>query len=171
MRPPDREGRIHADQFHGSGLLALDPVDRDDEGAVDPDEFPFREHFQQGFHRNLGYDVALMVQMEAGVVVSCLDILDGGQRDGHILVVRLDGHGLAGDGLGGQRFHGGLGLITWGTESLPDELTGKAEGHGKGLYTYPASWGYGSTWENNSYWDFTDSNNLHEGIDWMKDIQ
>ena len=66
---------------------------------------------------------------------------------------------------------GGLGLITWGTESLPDELTGKAEGHGKGLYTYPASWAYGSTWENNSYWDFTDSNNLHEGIDWMKDIQ
>lgn len=66
---------------------------------------------------------------------------------------------------------GGLGLITWGTESLPDELSGKAEGHGKGLYTYPASWAYGSTWENNSYWDFTDSNNLHEGIDWMKDIQ
>ena len=65
---------------------------------------------------------------------------------------------------------GGLGLITWGTESLPDELTGKAEGHGKGLYTYPASWGYGSTWENNSYWDFTDGNNLHEGIDWMKDV-
>ena len=60
---------------------------------------------------------------------------------------------------------GGLGLITWGTESLPDV------GHGKGLYTYPASWGYGSTWENNSYWDFTDSNNLHEGIDWMKDVQ
>ena len=66
---------------------------------------------------------------------------------------------------------GGLGLITWGTESLPDELTGRAEGHGKGLYTYPASWGYGSTWENNSYWDFTDNNNLHEGIDWMKDVQ
>ena len=66
---------------------------------------------------------------------------------------------------------GGLGLITWGTESLPDELTGKAEGHGRGLYTYPASWGYGSTWENNSYWDFTDNNNLHEGIDWMQDIQ
>lgn len=66
---------------------------------------------------------------------------------------------------------GGLGLITWGTESLPDELSGKATGHGKGLYTYPASWAYGSTWENNSYWDFTDSNNLHEGIDWMKDIK
>ena len=66
---------------------------------------------------------------------------------------------------------GGLGVITWGTESLPDELTGKEEGHGKGIYTYPADWAYGSTWENNSYWDFTDSNNLHEGIDWMKDIK
>lgn len=66
---------------------------------------------------------------------------------------------------------GGLGLITWGTESLPDLLTGKAEGHGTGLYTYPAAWGYGSTWENNSYWDFTDNNNLHEGIDWMKDVK
>lgn len=66
---------------------------------------------------------------------------------------------------------GGVGLITWGTESLPDELTGKETGHGKGLYTYPASWGYGSTWENNSYWDFTSGNNLHEGIDWMKDVQ
>lgn len=65
---------------------------------------------------------------------------------------------------------GGSGLITWGTESLPDELEGLAEGHGKGLYTYPAAWAYGSTWENNSYWDFTDSNNLHEGIDWMKDV-
>ena len=28
----------------------------------------------------------------------------------------------------------------------------------------------GSTWENNSYWDFTNQNNLHEGIDWMMDI-
>ncbi len=66
---------------------------------------------------------------------------------------------------------GGLGLITWGTESLPDEPLGKAEGHGKGIYTYPADWAYGSTWENNSYWDFTNDNNLHEGIDWMKDIE
>lgn len=65
---------------------------------------------------------------------------------------------------------GGIGLITWGTESLPDLLTGKADGHGTGLYTYPAAWAYGSTWENNSYWDFTNDNNLHEGIDWMKDI-
>lgn len=65
---------------------------------------------------------------------------------------------------------GGIGLITWGTESLPDLLEGKAQGHGLGLYTYPAAWGYGSTWENNSYWDFTNDNNLHEGIDWMMDI-
>ena len=66
---------------------------------------------------------------------------------------------------------GGIGVITWGTESLPDKLEGKAEGHGTGLYTYPAAWGYGSTWENNSYWDFTNDNNLHEGIDWMMDIE
>lgn len=66
---------------------------------------------------------------------------------------------------------GGIGLITWGTESLPDEMTGVEEGHGKGLYTYPAAWAYGSTWENNSYWDFTDNNNLHEGIDWMSDVE
>ena len=44
---------------------------------------------------------------------------------------------------------GGIGVITWGTESLPDLLEGKAQGHGLGLYTYPAAWGYGSTWENN----------------------
>lgn len=66
---------------------------------------------------------------------------------------------------------GGVGLVTWGTESLPDEMTGLADGHGKGLYTYPAAWGYGSTWENNSYWDFTDGNNLHEGIDWLSDVE
>jgi arabinogalactan endo-1,4-beta-galactosidase len=65
---------------------------------------------------------------------------------------------------------GGIGVITWGTESLPDILEGKAQGHGLGLYTYPAAWGYGSTWENNSYWDFTNANNLHEGINWMMDL-
>ena len=60
---------------------------------------------------------------------------------------------------------GGIGVITWGTESLPDDGRGK-------LYTYPVeSWGHGSTWENNSYWDFTHNNNLHEGIDWMRDVQ
>ena len=66
---------------------------------------------------------------------------------------------------------GGIGVITWGTESLPDLLEGKAQGHGLGLYTYPSAWGYGSTWENNSYWDFTNNNNLHEGIDWMRDVR
>lgn len=60
---------------------------------------------------------------------------------------------------------GGAGLVTWGTESLP------STGVSKTVYTYPASWAAGSTWENNSYWDFTDSNNLHEGIDWMQDVQ
>ena len=65
---------------------------------------------------------------------------------------------------------GGIGVITWGTESLPDLLEGKAQGHGLGLYTYPAAWGYGSTWENNSYWDFTNANNLHEGVNWMMDL-
>lgn len=65
---------------------------------------------------------------------------------------------------------GGAGVITWGTESLPDLLEGKEPGHGLGLYTYPADWAYGSTWENNSYWDFTANNNLHEGIDWMLDV-
>lgn len=66
---------------------------------------------------------------------------------------------------------GGIGLVTWGTESLPDLLTGKEEGHGLGIYTYPAKWAYGSTWENNSYWDFTNNNNLHQGIDWMKEVK
>ena len=60
---------------------------------------------------------------------------------------------------------GGVGVITWGTESLPDDGSGR-------LYTYPvASWAHGSTWENNSYWDFRNGNNLHEGIDWMRDVQ
>ena len=59
---------------------------------------------------------------------------------------------------------GGAGVITWGTESLPDNVNA-------GFYTYPAAWANGSTWENNSYWDFTDQNNLHEGIDWMRDVQ
>ena len=59
---------------------------------------------------------------------------------------------------------GGIGVITWGTESLPDDGSGI-------LYTYPVeSWAHGSTWENNSYWDFSNGNNLHEGIDWMVDV-
>ena len=44
-------------------------------------------------------------------------------------------------------------------------------GTSDGVYTYPADWACGSTWENNSYWDFTDANNMHEGADWMKDIE
>ena len=28
MGPADRQGRVHADEFHGRGLLALDPVHR-----------------------------------------------------------------------------------------------------------------------------------------------
>lgn len=59
---------------------------------------------------------------------------------------------------------GGAGVITWGTESLPDNQNA-------GFYTYPAAWANGSTWENNSYWDFTNQNNLHEGIDWMLDVK
>ena len=62
--------------------------------------------------------------------------------------------------------NGGVGVITWGTESLPDRMSNPI-----GYYTYPASWANGSTWENNSYWDFTNQNNLHEGIDWMLDVQ
>ena len=66
---------------------------------------------------------------------------------------------------------GGAGVITWGTESLPDVITDTKTGARKyGFYTYPAAWANGSTWENNSYWDFTNKNNLHEGIDWMKDV-
>ncbi|MBR4052589.1 MAG: glycosyl hydrolase 53 family protein [Alistipes sp.] len=65
---------------------------------------------------------------------------------------------------------GGAGVITWGTESLSDVITDTAGSRQYGFYTYPAAWANGSTWENNSYWDFTNQNNLHEGIDWMKDV-
>ncbi len=65
---------------------------------------------------------------------------------------------------------GGAGVITWGTESLSDVITDTAGSRQYGFYTYPAAWANGSTWENNSYWDFTNKNNLHEGIDWMKDV-
>lgn len=66
---------------------------------------------------------------------------------------------------------GGAGVITWGTESLADVITNTTTGARKyGFYTYPAAWANGSTWENNSYWDFTNQNNLHEGIDWMVDV-
>lgn len=53
---------------------------------------------------------------------------------------------------------GAIGMVTWGNESLPTDI-----------YIYANDeWGRGSTWENNSYWDA--SGNLHEGINWMKDI-
>lgn len=54
---------------------------------------------------------------------------------------------------------GAIGMITWGNESLPTDI-----------YIYANDdWGKGSTWENNSYWDAT--GNLHEGIDWMGDVE
>lgn len=53
---------------------------------------------------------------------------------------------------------GALGLISWGSESLSTTA-----------YIYANDqWGKGSSWDNNSYWDA--QCNLHEGIDWMKDI-
>lgn len=57
------------------------------------------------------------------------------------------------------RAAGGLGVITWGSETLPTTAW---------IYNDP-SWGKGSSWENNSHWDF--SGNLHEGIDWMSDVK
>ena len=54
---------------------------------------------------------------------------------------------------------GGLGVITWGTEWVGSE----------GVLAYADQWGDGSSWENNTYWDF--DNNLHDGINWMADIQ
>lgn len=54
---------------------------------------------------------------------------------------------------------GGLGVITWGTEWVSSN----------GILAYADQWGDASSWENNAYWDF--NNNLHEGIDWMADIQ
>ncbi len=53
---------------------------------------------------------------------------------------------------------GGLGMITWGSESLPTQA-----------YIYANdTWGKGSSWDNNSYWDA--QCNLHEGIRWMGDL-
>ncbi len=52
----------------------------------------------------------------------------------------------------------GLGMITWGSESLPTQA-----------YIYANdTWGKGSSWDNNSYWD--GQCNLHEGIKWMGDL-
>jgi arabinogalactan endo-1,4-beta-galactosidase len=51
---------------------------------------------------------------------------------------------------------GGLGTIAWGGEWV-----------GSDCYVYPDQYGPGSSWENKAFWDF--NNNLHDGIDWMKE--
>jgi arabinogalactan endo-1,4-beta-galactosidase len=51
---------------------------------------------------------------------------------------------------------GGLGTIAWGGEWV-----------GSDCYIYPDQYGPGSSWENKAFWDF--NNNLHDGIDWMKE--
>jgi arabinogalactan endo-1,4-beta-galactosidase len=51
---------------------------------------------------------------------------------------------------------GGLGTIAWGGEWV-----------GSDCYIYPDAYGPGSSWENKAFWDF--DNNLHDGIDWMKE--
>jgi arabinogalactan endo-1,4-beta-galactosidase len=51
---------------------------------------------------------------------------------------------------------GGLGTIAWGGEWV-----------GSDCYIYPDAYGPGSSWENKAFWDF--ENNLHDGIDWMKE--
>ncbi len=51
---------------------------------------------------------------------------------------------------------GGLGTIVWGGEWV-----------GCDCYIYPDQYGPGSSWENKAFWDF--NNNLHEGINWMKE--
>jgi len=51
---------------------------------------------------------------------------------------------------------GGLGTIVWGGDWVSSDCT-----------IYPDQYGPGSSWENKTFWDF--SNNLHDGIDWMKE--
>jgi arabinogalactan endo-1,4-beta-galactosidase len=51
---------------------------------------------------------------------------------------------------------GGLGVIVWGGDWV-----------GSDCYVLPDQYGPGSSWENKAFWDF--ENNLHEGIDWMKE--
>lgn len=53
---------------------------------------------------------------------------------------------------------GGIGLITWGSDSLPHDV-----------YQYPNDeWGRCSSWENTSYWDGQCM--LHDGVNWMRDL-
>jgi arabinogalactan endo-1,4-beta-galactosidase len=51
---------------------------------------------------------------------------------------------------------GGLGTIAWGGDWV-----------GSDCYVYPDQYGPGSSFENKAFWDF--NNNLHDGINWMKD--
>jgi arabinogalactan endo-1,4-beta-galactosidase len=51
---------------------------------------------------------------------------------------------------------GGLGTIVWGGDWV-----------GSDCYVYPDQYGPGSSFENKAFWDFT--NNLHDGINWMKE--
>jgi arabinogalactan endo-1,4-beta-galactosidase len=50
--------------------------------------------------------------------------------------------------------NGGCGVIVWGGEWV-----------GSDCYIYADQWGKGSSWENKTFWDF--SNNLHDGVNWM----
>jgi arabinogalactan endo-1,4-beta-galactosidase len=51
----------------------------------------------------------------------------------------------------------GLGVIVWGAEWV-----------GSNTLIYPDQFGAGSSWENKTYWD--SSYNLHDGINWMRDV-
>jgi len=52
----------------------------------------------------------------------------------------------------------GIGVIVWGAEWV-----------GSNTLIYADEWGAGSSWENKTFWDF--NNNLHDGVNWMQDIQ
>ena len=52
----------------------------------------------------------------------------------------------------------GEGVIVWGAEWV-----------GSNVVIYPDEWGAGSSWENKTFWDF--NNNLHDGVNWMQDVQ
>jgi len=53
---------------------------------------------------------------------------------------------------------GGLGLIVWGGEWV-----------GSNTLIYADEWGAGSSWENKTFWD--ENHNLHDGINWMMDVE
>lgn len=54
---------------------------------------------------------------------------------------------------------GGLGIIYWGGDYVGSN----------NCYIFPDTYGVGSSWENKAFWDF--SNNLHDGVNWMQDLQ